>query len=511
MSFGIRSATASFLFLVCSAALSLPAAAASTTRLVPVVVDVVGYGGARFTTELVVSNGGTTDANVTLTYTASPYFGGVGSGSTSLTIAAGTQAQTPDAMAFLRSRISGIPPGPGQGGSLRVTFDGLSSATAGSVVARTTAPSGPGRAGLAYSGIDPAKYTASLTAVVGLQENDANRSNLALVNAGTDGPVTLHVTLFSGDGAFYQPLSPDIVLQPGEWTQLNSVLASPGAGFSEGWAFVERVAGTDPFFAYGVINDNVTNDGSYLPCVDSDGWDVESTVPVLVETPTFQSELTLTNPNNFGIYAYVEYYESLTPPLGSTGVLYQYLGPYEQVVIPDVLNEMRMAGAKIGPSGGSYAGALAVLFTDGYYFSQGFAAARTTSPAPAGGVYGLAYPGAIYSQAATEAYVFGLSQNDQARSNLAVVNAGANNTAITVNYDVFDGDTGTKTFSDSVVLNPGQWFQKNGVLGSVKNGYVHLTLAGGNDEFFAYGVVNDGETDTSGTNDGAYVPMSVVK
>jgi hypothetical protein len=506
-----RSVAASLLPALFLALFSSPADAASATRLVPVVLDVVGTGGAHFTTELVVSNAGTTDATVTLTYTASPYFGGAGSGSTTVTIAAGTQARTPDTIAFLRGRIPSIPDGPGQGGSLRVTFDGLSSATAGSVVARTTAPSGNGRAGLAYSGIDPARYTASLTAVVGLLENGADRSNLALVNAGTGGPVTLHVTLISGDGFYYQPLSPDIVLQPGEWTQLNRVLTSPGAGFTDGWAFVERVAGSDPFFAYGVVNDNVTNDGSYLPCIDSDGWDVEATVPALVETPEFQSELTLTNPNNFGIYAYVNYYESLTPPLGPTGTLVQYLGPWEQVVIPDVLNEMRMAGASIGPRGGSYAGALAVTFSDGYYLWQGVAAARTTSPAPSGGAYGLAYPGPIYSQAALEAYVFGLAQNGQARSNLAIVNAGANNATITVSYDVYDGDTGAKAYSDSVVLAPGQWFQRNGVLGGIANGYVHLTVTSGNDEFFAYGVVNDGATDTSGTNDGAYVPMDVVR
>ncbi len=506
----IRFAAVTFLSVSCLG-LSIPAAAASATLLVPVVLDVRGFGDALFSTELVFSNAGTTDATASLVYTASPYFGGVGSGSTSVSIAAGAQLRIPDALEFLRSRIPGIPAGPGQGGSLRVTFDGLSSATAGSVVARTTAPSGPGRAGLAYSAIDPALYTASLTAVVGLLENGADRSNLALVNAGTGGPVTLRVTLISGDGTLYQPLSPSVVLQPGEWTQINRVLASPGAGFSSGWAFVERVSGADPFFAYGVVNDNVTNDGSFIPCIESDGWDTESTVPVLVETPTFQSELTLTNPNGFGVYAYVEYYESLTAPLGPTGVRFQPLGPYEQAVIPDVLNELRSAGAKIGPRGGSYAGALAVIFTDGAYLWQGLAAARTTSPAPSGGVYGLAYPGSIFTQAATEAYVFGLAQNDRARSNLAIVNAGANNTTIRVNYEVLDGDTGMQSSADSVVLNPGQWFQKNGVLGAVKNGFVHLTLADGNDEFFAYGVVNDGATDTSGTNDGAYVPMAKVK
>jgi len=506
-----RFALASFLSALCLAALSDPSEAASATRLVPVVVDVVGVGGARFTTELVVSNGGTSDATVTLDYTASPYFGGVGRGSTSLTIAAGTQAWTPDAMAILRSRIPSIPTGPGQGGSLRVTFDGLSSETAGSVVARTTTPSGPGRAGLAYSGIDPALYTASLTAVAGLFENDSDRSNLALVNAGTSGPVTLRVTLFSGDGASYQDLSPDVVLQPGEWTQINRVLASPGAGFSDGWAFVERVSGSDPFFAYGVVNDNVTNDGSFVPGIPEDLADSDLTVPVLVETPTFQSELTLTNPNGFPVYAYIQYVESLAAAATPTGVYYQLLGPYEQVVTPGALDELRKAGATIGPRGGSYAGALAVTFTDGSFRVGGLATARTTSPAPSGGVYGLAYPGATYGEAATEAYVFGLSENDRTRSNLAIVNAAPYNRTIRVQIEVFDGDTGAKTSEESVVLTPGQWVQKNAVLGAVRNGYVHLTMVEGSDLFLAYGVVNDGATDTTGTNDGSFVPMVKVR
>ncbi len=274
---------------------------------------------------------------------------------------------------------------------------------------------------------------------------------------------------------------------------------------------MERVAGTDPFFAYGVVNDNVTNDGSFVPGIPEDLADSDLTVPVLVETPTFQSELTLTNPNGIPVYAYVQYIESLAAAGTETGVFYLFLAPYEQAVTPDILNELRAAGASIGPRGGSYAGALAVTFTDGTFRVQGLATARTTSPAPTGGVYGLAYPGQTYGEAATEAYVFGLSQDDRTRSNLAIANAGLNNANITVTYEVFDGDTGAKSPEESVTLKPGQWFQKNGVLGGVTNGWVHLTVTAGNDVFVAYGVVNDGATDTSGTNDGAFVPMTRVK
>ena len=78
--------------------------------------------------------------------------------------------------------------------------------------------------------------------------------------------------------------------------------------------------------------------------------------------------------------------------------------------------------------------------------------------------------------------------------------------------EVWSGTTGQKVSEETIgPLAPGQWFQKNTVLGGVANGYVHLTVVEGSDTFFAYGVVNDGATSTSGTNDGSYVPMTVVQ
>ena len=111
-----------------------------------------------------------------------------------------------------------------------------------------------------------------------------------------------------------------------------------------------------------------------------------------------------------------------------------------------------------------------------------------------------------------DAWVYGLQQSAAARSNLALVNAGVSNEPIRVRLEVWNGATGQKVSEETIgPLVPGEWFQKDSVLGGIANGYVHLTVVEGLDAFFAYGVVNDGATSSSGTNDGSYVPMVVVQ
>ena len=75
--------------------------------------------------------------------------------------------------------------------------------------------------------------------------------------------------------------------------------------------------------------------------------------------------------------------------------------------------------------------------------------------------------------------------------------------------DVYDGDTGKLAGSSPVQnLAPGGWFQFSPVLAAygVANGYVHVVRTSGSSALFAYGVVNDGATSSSGaTNDGSFV------
>ena len=88
------------------------------------------------------------------------------------------------------------------------------------------------------------------------------RSNVALVNVGDAGVVTLRITFLGESG---QPLErpEERTLNAGEWLQLGQPLATRGA--TAGSARIERIRGRSRFLAYGVLNDAATSDGSYLP------------------------------------------------------------------------------------------------------------------------------------------------------------------------------------------------------------------------------------------------------
>ncbi|MEO8055759.1 MAG: hypothetical protein ABI768_11420, partial [Acidobacteriota bacterium] len=130
--------------------LSMPALAASRVVVVPIVLSSSGAQNSFFTTELAFTNRGTTDATMTLAYTNA--FGGA-NGTVQQALRAGAQTIVQDAIVYLQGL--GIPVGTSgnRGGTLRVTFDGLSADDAGAVTARTTTAVAGGRAGLAYGGL----------------------------------------------------------------------------------------------------------------------------------------------------------------------------------------------------------------------------------------------------------------------------------------------------------------------------------------------------------------------
>ena len=66
---------------------------------------------------------------------------------------------------------------------------------------------------------------------------------------------------------------------------------------AQGYAKVEKVDGDAPFYAYGIINDNFNSDGSFVfPVTESSLVGTSGqTLPVIIETGNFQSELTVTN------------------------------------------------------------------------------------------------------------------------------------------------------------------------------------------------------------------------
>ncbi len=230
-------------------------------RLVPIVLDVAGLG-ARFRTELTLTNLTAAPLPLTLVYTAAAGFGS-GSGAVPTTLAAGEQRIVPDAIAFLRGTLPIESDGRDVGGSLVVKAAPGTPASALAVGARTFAALSPaGSYGLFYPGLTAAQCATGTAFVYGLQENAAQRSNLAIVNRGDAGDaITLRVTYYGTNGAALgAPV--ERTLGPGAWLQFGRPLAALGAG--AGYAKVEKLSGASRFAAYGVLNDNVTSDGSYV-------------------------------------------------------------------------------------------------------------------------------------------------------------------------------------------------------------------------------------------------------
>lgn len=142
--------------------------------------------------------------SLTLRYTASL---GSGSGTVPVSLAAGRQLDIPDVLAYLRANGLAIPSGSSgqQGGTLLVTFDGVSPRELISAAARTTTATGEpqpvGSAGLAYRGLKPAEQTSpGSPGIFGLRANATDRSNVAVYNSSPTESVDFSITAFSGSG-----------------------------------------------------------------------------------------------------------------------------------------------------------------------------------------------------------------------------------------------------------------------------------------------------------------------
>ena len=457
---------------------------------VPVVVDVSGASGARFVSELTLGNRGATNASVAVTFTAADALGSRGSGTFTTTVPAGRQLVFTDALQWLRQNGLFIPLGD-EGGTLRLAYSGLLSGDAAFASVRTLAVLPEGRAGLAYPALPPNETLDAPVALYGLREDASFRSNVGLLHAGdpaTGGSVSLRVTVRSGAAGDGRSVTlPDVTLAAGQWTQLNRVLAL--AGYANGWATVERVAGADSFYAYGVVNDNVTGDGAFVAPRSVGRKTDRLTLPVAVHNGAFTTELCLTNAGTTPIRL------SFTGFAASKDAILQ---PREQRFIPDVLSYL-----------GSSASATALQISSNGGAAAFHASARTFSSATAGGTFGVAYSGASSDAAEYSAYVYGLKQDGLTRSNLAIVpiNSAA---PLSVLLGIQDGDTGRAASVDYVQATITGWTQFNSILSGVgvRNGYVWV---GANGPFLAYGVVNDGAVPGQGTGDGSYLGMVPVR
>ncbi len=480
---------------------------------VPVILSSAGQNQSFFTSELTLTNRGDQDVELDYSYRADR---GGGSGRASEVLGAGMQKIETDALGYLRRLGIPIPETGNRIGTLRVEVPLGSEVEA---VVRTTTVVPEGRAGLAYLGVAEEEGFDEAVYLCGLRQNGKDRSNVAFQNMGApeEGAITVRTTVYSGEAADATArVLKDVRLEPGGFHQYSGLLGRLESveGNRQGYVRVERVEGRAPFYAYGVINDQANSDGSFVFPVRASSLaeSTGQTLPVVVETSEFTSELTVTNfsedPRNLDFQFVAEGIEADD----KTAVFRMTLEPGQQEIIADVVEELRRQGETgLGSIRGFYAGPLFAVAAEGDM--SGIVIGARTGSQGGGGSYSVFYNAVPEGGAFTkEAWVDGLQQNEENRSNLALVNTGEVDGSPSVfHLEIYDGETGL--LEETVVTKPipaRRWHQINGILGSyapqTQQGYIRILKVSGQNPFLAYGVVNDGGAPGERSGDGAYLP-----
>ena len=474
---------------------------------VPVILSSAGLNRSFFTSELTLTNRG--DRNVRLDYIYTADRGG-GTGMALEVLPAGMQKIETDALAYLSRLGVPIPDSGNRIGTLRMEVPLGSHVEA---VVRTATVVPDGRAGLAYLGIPEEEGFEEAVYLCGLRQNDQDRSNVAFQNMGTseEGGIILRTTVYSGEAADATArVLEDVELKPGQFHQYNHVLGSTDSGYVK----VERVEGEAPFYAYGVINDWANSDGSFVFPVTASSLEgtVGQTLPVIVETSEFTSELTVTNFSEEARTLDFQFVAEGIEVDNNTAAFNMTLEAGQQEIVAEVVEELRRRGvAGLGTSRGFYLGPLFVTAEDGDM--SGIVIGARTGSKGGGGQYSVFYNAVPEGEGfRKEAWVVGLQQNEENRSNLALVNTGeVDGSASVFHLEIYDGETGM--LAETVVTRPipaRGWHQINGILlrasPETRQAYIRIEKVSGENPFLAYGVVNDGGAPGERSGDGAYLP-----
>ena len=482
---------------------------------VPVILSSAGRNQSFFTSELTLTNRGEQEVSLDYTYTAKDE-PGRRSGTASDVLPAGRQKIETDALDYLRDLGIPIPETGNQLGTLRVEVPPGSEVEA---VVRTTTVVPEGRAGLAYLGVAEEEGFTEAVYLCGLRQNSQDRSNVAIQNMGApeEGEITLRTTVYSGEAADTSPrVLREVELEPGEFHQYSGLLGVLESvdGNRQGYVKVERVEGRAPFYAYGVINDQANSDGSFIFPVEASSLEGKTgqTLPVVVETSAFRSELTVTNFSEESRTLDFQFVADGIETDDKTAGFSMTLEAGQQEIVAEVVEELRRQGvAGLGATRGFYAGPVFAT-AEGGDMSGIVIGARTGSQG-GGGSYSVFYNAVPFGEAfSREAWVDGLQQNQENRSNLALVNTGeVDGSASVFHLEIYDGETGL--LQETVVTKPvpaRSWHQINGILGrsspETRQGYIRIEKVSGENPFLAYGVVNDGGAPGERSGDGAYLP-----
>ncbi len=475
--------------------------------ILPALLSLPGVGGVRFESQLTLANRGAAPLELVLRYTSAL---GSGSGTGTFTLPSG-QRTFASAFGFLGSTGIPIPAGADGLGTLAILVTSGTPTDLAATVRTTSQAPGAGKGGVAYAGVASSHAADETAWIPWLREDSQDRANVAAVHVGSpsDGPITLRLTIRSGDPA--RPgvaVLEDVTLAPGGFHQWDRVLTLSGLHANRGFARVERVSGKARFVAYGIVNDDGTGDGSFVPAIPLQELSVARgalVIPAIVETGRFSTELVVTNVSDTERTLEASWKSELitTPDLTARFTL--TVPPNGQLDLADLVQHLRDGGvAGIPPRGQDLAGALFLRPTSGDA-TQILAGARTNAPASPGR-YGVFTPAIASSAAASyKASVIGLRQDAEVRSNLAIVNTGS--APANFRISLFDAVRGFVT-SFQIAVDPERWIQVDRVLEryAPASTEAFASISGG-PSFLAYAVLNDGARPGLGTGDGSYVPM----
>jgi len=485
------------------------------TLFVPVVLTSTGQDKTFFTSELTLTNRSANEVKLELRYTAA--FGG-GSGKAADTLSGNRQRVLPDAIAYLKSLGMPIPNSGNRLGTLAIRFSGLSSPNDCAATVRTSTVVRQGRAGLAYRGISGG--FAETTYLCGLRHNGVDRSNLAIQNTGlpADGDVTLRLVVYSGDPNNQGPKAVyEETLSPGGFKQISSILQAGPSPLSNGFVRIDRIHGGAPYYAYAVINDQSSTDGSFVSPVPTSSLAGRTrlTLPVIVETNTYSSEVVLTNWSESDKTIHLAFVADSIQTTDSMTNIRLILRAQEQLILPNMVDWLRQHGASgLGARDRDYAGSLFLQVEQGDV-SNIFLGARTSTAAIGGGRYGVFYSAVPDGSASsTNTWLSGLRQDAENRTNLGVVNtAERDESPAEFRIEIYDGDTGLKANTiDGITIEARRLLQIGAVLAKyapgVQQGYIKLTRTKGSNPFVAYSIINDGGQPGERSGDGAYLTSS---
>ena len=138
--------------------------------------------------------------------------------------------------------------------------------------ARTGSKGGGGTYSVFYNAVPEGEGFSREAWVEGLQQNEENRSNLALVNTGNvdDSESIFHLEIYNGETGMLEETVVTKPIPARGWHQIDGILLRAGPETKQGYIRIEKMSGENPFLAYGVVNDGGapgerSGDGAYLP------------------------------------------------------------------------------------------------------------------------------------------------------------------------------------------------------------------------------------------------------